>query len=381
VTFDMAQPVYLDYNATTPVDPRVLERMLPYFTSNFGNASSRAHPAGWAASEAVQIAREQVAGLIGSRADEIVFTSGATEALNLAIKGAAAIYSGKGRHVVTIATEHAAVLDTCRALRPLGFDITVLPVSEDGTIAPEAVADALRPDTILVAMMWANNETGVVHPVEEVARVVRAHGTLFLTDATQACGKIPVDVAGIDLLALSAHKMYGPKGAGALFVRKSGPRVRLAPLIDGGGQESGYRSGTLNVPGIVGLGAAADLAGLEMPEESSRLRTLRDRLETTLKASGAGQVRVSTGSAERLPQTSSLSFGPGTNVIQKARDLAISAGSACSSGSGRPSHVLKAMGMSDPEALATVRVSLGRFTTEEDVKKAIDSLTRAASRA
>jgi cysteine desulfurase len=378
----MPQPVYLDYNATTPVDPRVLERMLPYFTSTFGNASSRAHPAGWAASEAVEIAREQVAGLIGSRTDEIVFTSGATEALNLAIKGAAVANAGKGRHVVTIATEHAAVLDTCRALRPLGFGITVLPVSEDGTVAPQAVADALRHDTILVAMMWANNETGVVYPVEEVARVVRTHGALFLTDATQACGKIPVDVAAFDLLALSAHKMYGPKGVGALFVRKSksGQRVRLAPLIDGGGQEGGYRSGTLNVPGIVGLGAAADLALSEMPEESSRLRVLRDRLEAEITASGSGKVRVSTGSAERLPQTSSLSFMPGTNVIQKARDLAISAGSACSSGSGRPSHVLKAMGMSDPEALATVRVSLGRFTTEEDVKKAIDSLTRAASR-
>jgi cysteine desulfurase len=376
----MPVPVYLDYNATTPVDPRVLERMLPYFSRTFGNASSKAHAAGWAANEAAEIAREQVAGLIGSRPDEIVFTSGATESLNLAVKGTAAAYANNGRHLVTVATEHSAVLDACRALRPQGFETTVLPVDPDGTVSVESVAEAIRADTILVAIMWANNETGVLHPLERIAPIVRDRGILFLTDATQACGKIPVDAGLVDLLALSGHKMYGPKGAGALYVRKSDPRVRLVPLIDGGGQENGRRSGTLNVPGIVGLGAAAELAASELNVESQRLRRLRDMLEEQITIESGGNVRIPTAPAERLPQTSSLSFIPGTNVIQKARDLAISAGSACSSGSGRPSHVLKAMGMTDSEALSTVRISLGRFTSDEEVEIAIKSLTRAASR-
>jgi cysteine desulfurase len=376
----MQTPIYLDHNATTPVDPRVLERMLPFFTEQFGNASSKAHAFGWAAEEAVSQAREAVAALLGAEAEEVVFTSGATEALNTAIKGVAAAYASKGRHLVTVQTEHKAVLDACRALERGGCDVTYLPVDADGRVAPGAVAAALTDETILVAVMWANNETGVLQPIPAIAEVARAHGVLFLTDATQAVGKVPVDVAHADLLACSAHKFYGPKGVGALYVRRRNPRVRLLPLLDGGGQERGLRGGTLNVPGIVGLGAAAELARETTAAEGTRLAHLRDRLEAALTDALPG-VRVNGRGAPRLPQTASLTFDglQAAPLLMAVRELALSAGSACASGAGKPSHVLKALGLSDAAALATLRIGLGRATTAAEVDYAVRRLIDAAT--
>lgn len=375
----MQRPIYLDYNATTPVDPRVLERMLPYFREQFGNASSKGHAFGWAAEEAVDQAREAVAALLGADPAEIVFTSGATEAINTALKGVVEAYAAKGRHLVTVQTEHSAVLDTCRTLERQGCSVTYLPVGPDGRVDLDTLAAALTDETILVAVMWANNETGVLQPIPQIAALVRERGILFMTDATQAVGKVPVRVDHADLLACSAHKFYGPKGVGALYVRRRNPRVRLVPLLNGGGQERALRGGTLNVPGIVGMGAAAEVARAEQPAEAARLGILRDRLETRL-TEAVPALRVNTGAAPRLPQTSSLTF-PGlraANLMAELRDLALSAGSACSSGSGRPSHVLKAMGLSDAEALATLRFSLGRFTTDEDVDAAVEQVVTAA---
>ncbi len=373
----MKLPLYLDYNATTPVDPRALERMLPYFSEHYGNASSTAHAFGWAAAEAVAQAREEVAALLGAEPEAILFTSGATEAINTAVKGVAEAYAPKGRHVVTVATEHKAVLGACRALERRGFTVTTLPVGPDGRATPEAVTGAMTDETILVAAMWANNETGVLHPVDEIGAAVRARGALFLCDATQALGKVPVSVENVDLLACSAHKFYGPKGVGALYVRRR-PRVRLVPLLDGGGQEGGLRGSTLNVPGIVGMGAAAALAREALPEEAPRLRTLRDRMEAAFLEAYPG-ARINGRAAPRLPQTTNVTF-PGLRadrLMTRLRSLAVSAGSACATGSHKPSHVLKALGLSGEDAAATLRFSLGRFTTEEEVDFAIRAVREA----
>lgn len=374
----MKTPVYLDYNATTPVDPRVVERMLPYFTDTFGNASSKAHAYGWAAEEAVDVARDQVAALLGAEPGEIVFTSGATESINLAIKGVAAANASRGRHLITWATEHSAVLDTCRAMERSGFEVTYLPVDEEGRASVEEFTDALRDDTILVAMMWANNETGVLNPIEAFAEVARAQGVYFFADATQAVGKAPVSVEAVDLLACSAHKFYGPKGVGALYVRRRNPRVRLTPVINGGGQEQGLRGGTLNVPGIVGMGAAAELAREELEADSARLRGLRDRLERTLEES-LPELVIHSRNADRLPQTVNIRIRglKADHVMGAARDLAFSAGSACASGSGKPSHVLTAMGLTPDEARSAIRLSFGRFTTEEEIDFAAARLVEA----
>ena len=375
----MAGPLYLDYNATTPVDPDVLEAMLPYFTEQFGNASSRGHAYGWAADEAVGQARERVATLLDAPDPEhITFTSGATEALNAAIRGVAAARGG--RHILTVATEHQAVLAPCRTLERQGFDLTYLEVDEQGRVSAEAVEKALRDDTVLVAVMWANNETGVLHPVEEIGRRLQAHEAAFLVDATQAVAKTPVNVEHIDLLACSGHKFYGPKGVGALYQRRP-ERLRLAPLIEGGGQQQGQRGGTVNVPGAVGMGAAAEKAQRVADEEPERLRALRDRFEAALQAE-LGGIRINGQRAPRLPQTSSMTFEglEADRLMRKLRGLAISSGSACASGDPKPSHVLRAMGLSRKDARATLRFSLGRFTSDEDIDAAIEQILDGAGK-
>lgn len=374
----MKTPVYLDYNATTPVDPRVLDRMLPHLSGVFGNASSKTHAYGWAAEEAVNVAREEVAALLGAEPGEIVFTGGATESINLAIKGLAAANTSRGRHIITWETEHSAVLDTCRAMERSGFDVTYLPVDEEGRASGSDFSDALRDDTLLVVMMWANNETGVLNPIEAFAGRARERGVYFLADATQAIGKAPVRVEAVDLLACSAHKFYGPKGVGVLYVRRRNPRVRLAPLINGGGQEQGLRGGTLNVPGIAGMGAAAELAREELESDTMRLRGFRDRLERTLEES-LPELIIHARKAERLPQTVNFRIQglAADRVIAATRDLAFSAGSACASGSGKPSHVLTAMGLTPDEARSAIRLSFGRFTTEEEIDFAAGRLIQA----
>lgn len=375
----MPAPLYLDYNATTPVDPAVLEAMLPYFTQHFGNPSSTTHAFGWAAAEACEQARAQLARLLGARPEALCFTGGASEAVNLALKGAAAAHRGKKDHLVTVATEHQAVLEACAALERQGFRLTVLGVREDGLIDLEALAEAVTDTTLLVAVMWANNETGVLQPMPEIAEIAHARGALVMSDATQAVGKIPVDVeaAGIDLLACSGHKFYAPKGVGALYRRRRGPRVRLEPIISGGGHEEGLRSGTLNVPGIVGLGRAAEIAAATLEAEMARLRTLRDRLEGALvERLGA---RVNGHAERRLPTTSNLAF-PGvrtSDLLPKMRGIAVSTGSACQTKSAAPSHVLSAMGLSAADAHASVRFSVGRFTTEADIERAIAEVANA----
>lgn len=371
-------PVYLDNNATTPCDPRVVAAMLPYFTEVFGNAASRSHPFGWAAEEAVDYAREQVARLIGAAPREIVFTSGATEAVNLAIKGVYDMYAGKGHHIITAVTEHKAVLDTCRHLEKSGASITWLPVDKDGLIDLLALEAAITPQTILIAIMYANNETGVIQPIRAVSDIARKHGVLLMSDATQATGKVPVNVNddGIDLLTLSAHKMYGPKGVGALYVRSRSPRVKLTAQIDGGGHERGMRSGTLNVPGIVGLGKAAELCMEEMINDAHRLAPMRDRLQAALLQLEQSYVNGST--AHRLPHTCNLSFKyvEGEALMMGFnKTIALSTGSACTSASMEPSYVLKAMGLTDDLARASLRFGLGRFTTEEQVDYVIRTIT------
>lgn len=377
--------VYLDHNATTPVDERVLQAMLPWFREQYGNPSSKGHPLGWAAEEACEQAREQMAAALHVEPGEIVFTSCATEGANAAIKGAAETYASKGRHLVTAQTEHRAVLNAHRALERNGYEVTFLPVDGGGRIDPRALEDALRDDTILVSVMWANNETGAIQPVERISEITRARGVLFMTDATQAVGKIPVDAGLADLLVCSAHKFYGPKGAGALYVRRRDPRVRLTPLLDGGGHENGRRSGTLNVPGIAGMGKAIEIACREMEDFRERLERLRNRLEHRLLRLPGAQTNAPP-QIPRLPQTSSIRFEGvgGAHIMAACRNLAFSAGSACSSGSGEPSHVLRAMGLSGEQALSTLRLSLGRFTDEEEVDCAADQIeaaVRAAKRA
>jgi cysteine desulfurase len=378
-------PIYLDYNATTPVDPRVFEVMRPCFTEMFGNAASASHAFGRIAQDAVVRARNQVAALLNVEQDErqgareIIWTSGATESNNLAIKGVAAAYRDKGRHLITQTTEHKAVLDPCHRLEAEGFEITWLPTNRYGRVCGEQVAEAIRPDTILVSVMYANNETGTIQPVRDIGAVCRARGVFFHTDATQAVGKVPIDVEAdtIDLLSLSAHKLYGPKGCGALFVRRKGPRVRLAPLLDGGGHERGYRSGTLNVPGIVGLGAACEIAREEMPAESRRLAGLRDKLESTIRAS-LDRVFVSGDTFHRLPSVSNLSFADadGSSILRGLDDIAVSSGSACTSASLQASHVLRAMGLNDELAYNSIRFSLGRFTTEAEIEYTAEKVIR-----
>lgn len=371
-------PIYLDHNATTPMDPRVLETMIPYFTENFGNAASRNHSFGWHAEEAVDYAREQIAQLIGADPKEIIFTSGATEGDNLGIKGVYEMYASKGNHIITCTTEHKAVLDTCKHLEKLGAEVTYLEVQPDGLIDLKALEAAMRPTTILIAIMYANNEIGVVQPVKEISAIAKKHGALFFTDAVQAVGKIPVDVNadGIDLMAFTAHKMYGPKGVGALYVRRKNPRVKVTAQLDGGGHERGMRSGTLNVPGIVGFGKACELARLEMASDTERISKLRDKLENALKQ--IDESYVNGNPAHRLPHVSNISFkyveGEGL-MMGFNQDIALSSGSACTSASLEPSYVLKALGLGDDLAHSSLRFGLGRYTTEEQIDFTIKAVT------
>src|SRR5438128_5378992 len=363
-------PIYMDNHATTPVDPRVIETMLPYFTDKFGNAASRNHPFGWAGEEAVENARTQVASLIGATPKEIIFTSGATESDNLMIKGVAEMYREKGNHIITQAIEHKAVLDTCKRLEKDGFEVTYLPVQRDGRVDPEDVRKAITPKTILITIMYANNEIGVINPIAEIGKIAKERGIFFAVDGVQAVGKIPVDVQtdNIDLLAISAHKIYGPKGVGALYVRRRNPRVQLSAIIDAGGHERGMRSGTLNVPGIVGLGAACEIAQKEMTEEAARLRKLRDRLKAGLEAK-LDEVFINGSMEHRLPHNLNMSFAyvEGESLLMGINDIAVSSGSACTSATLEPSYVLKALGVGEDLAHTSIRFGLGRFNTEEEV--------------
>ena len=366
----MKLPIYMDNHATTPVDPRVFEAMRPYFTSTFGNAASRNHSFGWEAEEAVEKARKQIASLIGATAKEIVFTSGATESNNLAIKGVFEMYAEKGNHIITAATEHKAVLDTCKRLEKEGGRVTYLAVQQNGLIDLDQLRAAITDKTILITIMYANNEIGVLQPVAEIGKIAKERGVLFHSDATQAVGKVPVDVIkeGIDIASISAHKMYGPKGVGALYVRRRNPRVQLTAQIDGGGHERGMRSGTLNVPGIVGLGAACEIAQKEMPEESKRLAYLRDKLKDRLLA-GLDEVYINGTTEHRLPNNLNISFAyvEGESLLMGINDVAVSSGSACTSATLEPSYVLKALGAGDDLAHSSIRFGLGRFNTEEEV--------------
>jgi cysteine desulfurase len=379
----MKLPIYMDYHATTPVDPRVLEAMLPYFTDRFGNAASRNHPFGWEAEQAVDTARKQVADLIGANAKEIIFTSGATESNNLAIKGIAEMYREKGNHVITCVTEHKAVIDTCKKLEKQGCRVTYLPVQKDGRIDLGDLRAAITDRTILITIMTANNEIGVLQPIAEIGAIAKEKGILFHTDAVQAVGKVPFSVTDLkaDLASLSAHKMYGPKGVGALYVRRRNPRVLLAEQINGGGHERGMRSGTLNVPGIVGLGQAAEICRLEMAAESERLRTLRDRLNEKLHAN-LDELYINGSMEHRLPHNLNVSFAyvEGESLLMGINDVAVSSGSACTSASLEPSYVLKALGAGDDLAHSSIRFGLGRFTTDEEVDYVVDKLTSVVRR-
>jgi cysteine desulfurase len=369
--------IYLDNNATTPVDPRVVEAMIPYFTEHFGNAASRNHPFGWAAEGAIDKAREQIASLIGADPREIIFTSGATEADNLAIKGVAEMYKRKGNHIITLETEHKAVLDTCKKLEKEGCEVTYLKVNRQGLVDLAELEAAIRPTTILVSIMFANNEIGVVQPMKAISDICVKHQVLFMTDGTQAVGKIPVNVKelGIHLMAFTGHKMYGPKGVGVLYVSRKGPRVKVTSQMDGGGHERGMRSGTLNVPGIVGMGKACELCQLEMEADATRLSGLRDKLEKELME--VEEVVFNGHSEYRMPHMTNLSFkhveGEGL-MMTFNQNIALSSGSACTSASLEPSYVLKALGLGDDLAHSSLRISLGRFTTEEDIDFAIDAI-------
>lgn len=369
--------IYLDYNSTTPVDMAVLDKMLPYFSVEFGNAASKTHAFGWRASEAVDHARKCVAAFLNAEETEIIFTSGSTEAINLSIKGVAEAYSMKGNHIVTVATEHKAVLDTCNHLGKLGKEITYLPVLSDGMLDLQILESAIRPDTVLVCVMLANNETGVIHPISEIASIVHGKNSLLLTDATQAAGKLRMDVKELnaDLLCISAHKMYGPKGVGALFVRRKNPRVTLISQIDGGGHERGLRSGTLNVPGIAGLGKACELAAINQWDESGRISILRSKLEQALTEKGRATVNGNIQS--RVSNTSNICFHgiKADSFIKKYPAIALATGSACSSALPEPSHVLLAMGIKEEDAYSSVRFSLGRFTTKEEIEFTIQSFS------
>ncbi len=379
----MNLPIYMDNHATTPVDRRVLEAMLPYFCEDYGNAASRNHSFGWRAEEAVGRAREQVARLIGAKPREIIFTSGATESDNLALKGVAEMYQEKGDHIITQVTEHKAVLDTAKRLERQGFEVTYLPVDREGLVDPDDVRRAFRETTILISIMAANNEIGTLQPVEEIGRIAKERGVLFHSDAAQALGKIPVDVNawGADLLSLSAHKMYGPKGVGALYVRGRDPRVRLSPMMDGGGHERGMRSGTLDVPGIVGFGAACELAYREMEAEAERIRALRDRLQSGI-LSHLEEVYLNGHPDRRLPGTCNLSFAyvEGESLVTGLNDIALSSGSACTSVGHESSHVLKALGLNTEMINSSLRFCLGRFNTEEEVEYVIQKVREVVER-
>jgi cysteine desulfurase len=376
-------PIYLDHHATTPVDPRVVESMQPYFGGHFGNPASRNHSFGWQAEEAVEKARKQVAELLGATAKEIIFTSGATEADNLAIKGVAEMYREKGNHIVTCVTEHKAVIDTCKRLEKHGYRVTYLPVGKDGRVNLDDVRSALTDKTILITVMTANNEIGVIQPIAEIGAIAKENGILFHTDAVQAVGKIPFNVNDlkVDLASISAHKIYGPKGVGALYVRRRNPRVLLAPLIDGGGHERGMRSGTLNVPGIVGLGKAVSLCQQEMAADAERLRKLRDRLNERLHR-GLDEIYVNGSMEHRLPHNLNISFAyvEGESLLMGINDVAVSSGSACTSASLEPSYVLKALGAGDDLAHSSIRFGLGRWTTEEEVDYVADKLIGVVTR-
>jgi cysteine desulfurase len=376
-------PIYMDNQATTAVDPRVLEAMLPYFTEKFGNAASRNHEFGWKAEEAVENARAQIARLIRANPREIVFTSGATESDNLAIKGVVEAYREKGNHIITQATEHKAVLDVCKHLEKSGCEVTYLPVAPDGLIDLEGLRRAVTPKTILISIMYANNEIGVIQPIEEIGKIAKEKKIVFHVDAVQALGKIPVDVQrdGIDLLSISAHKIHGPKGVGALYVRRKDPRVAIAAMIDGGGHERGMRSGTLNVPGIVGLGKACELCMKEMPEESERLRRLRDRLKEAIMSRLDGTA-VNGSLVRRLPNNLNLSFSgvEGDALLMGINDVAVSSGSACTSAMIEPSYVLRALGVSEDLAHSSIRFGLGRFNTEEEVGYVADRVVETVKR-
>ncbi len=371
-------PIYLDNNATTPMDPRVLEAMIPYFTEHFGNAASRNHPFGWEAEEAVDYAREQVAKLVGADPKEIIFTSGATEGDNLGIKGVYEMYASKGNHIITCTTEHKAVLDTCKHIERTGGEVTYLEVKADGLIDLKELEAAIKPTTILIAIMYANNEIGVIQPIREISAIAKKHGVLFFSDAVQAVGKVPVDVNkdGIDIMAFTGHKMYGPKGIGALYVRRKNPRVKVTAQMDGGGHERGMRSGTLNVPGIVGFGKACELARLEMADDAARLSKLRDKLETALVQ--LEETYVNGNREHRLPHVTNISFkyveGEGL-LMGFNKNIALSSGSACTSASLEPSYVLKALGLGDDLAHSSLRFGLGRFTTEEQIDYTIKAVS------
>jgi len=376
-------PIYMDYHATTPVDPRVVDAMLPFFTERFGNAASRNHPFGWEAEEAVDAARKQVADLIGASPKEIVFTSGATESNNLAIKGVAEMYHEKGNHIITCVTEHKAVIDTCKKLEKNGYRVTYLPVQKDGRISLDELKAAITDKTILISIMSANNEIGVLQPIAEIGAIAKEKGILFHTDAVQAVGKVPFNVNDlkVDLVSISAHKMYGPKGVGALYVRRRNPRVLLASQIDGGGHERGMRSGTLNVPGIVGFGKAAELCRTEMVKDTERLLGLRERLNKRLHA-GLDELYINGSMEHRLPHNLNISFAyvEGESLLMGINDVAVSSGSACTSASLEPSYVLKALGAGDDLAHSSIRFGLGRWTTEEEVDYVADKLINVVSR-
>ena len=379
----MTNPIYLDYQATTPVDKRVLDAMLPYFTDAFGNAASRSHAFGWKAEEAVDLSREQIASLINATAKEIVFTSGSTEAINLAMKGVGDMYGAKGKHMITSLAEHKAVLDTAKHLEKEGFEVTYLTPDATGKVTAEQVAEAIREDTILVSLMWANNEVGTINPIREIGAVCRERGVLFFTDATQAVGKIPVDVEAdnIDMLCLSGHKVYGPKGVGCLYVRRRKPRVRLVAQMDGGGHERGMRSGTLNVPGIVGLGAACAVAEQDLEKDIAHANALRERFESKIFAA-LDYVEINGDKDARLPGCSNLSFAyvEGESLIMGFKDLAVSSGSACTSASLEPSHVLQCMGVGDELAHSSIRFGFGRLTTEADIDFAANQVIEAVKK-
>jgi len=366
----MKTPIYFDNHATTPTDPRVVDAMLPYFTEKFGNAASRNHSFGWEAEKAVDNARKQIADLIGSTTKEIVFTSGATESDNLAIKGVAEMYAEKGNHIITAATEHKAVLDTCKKLEKHGYRVTYLPVKADGLVDLDMLRESITDKTILITLMYANNEIGVIQPVKEIGKIAHEKGVLFHTDGVQAVGKVPVNVIqdNIDLMSMSAHKIYGPKGVGALYVRRKSPRVQITAQMDGGGHERGMRSGTLNVPGIVGMGAACGICQQEMPEESKRLHHLRDKLKNTFERE-LDEVFINGSMEHRLPHNLNMSFAyvEGESLLMGINDVAVSSGSACTSATLEPSYVLKALGVGDDLAHTSIRFGLGRFNTEEEV--------------
>ncbi len=377
-------PIYMDNHATTPMDRRVLDAMLPYFTEKFGNAASRNHGFGWEAEEAVDKARNQIATLIGAKAKEIIFTSGATESDNLAIKGIVEFYKDKGNHVITCVTEHKAVLDSCRALERQGkATVTYLPVDKYGMVDPDQVRKAITDKTVLITIMYANNEIGTIHPIAEIGRIAKEKQIVFHCDATQGVGKVPVDVekTGIDLLSMSAHKIYGPKGIGALYVRSKGPRVRLTPAMDGGGHERGMRSGTLNVTGIVGFGAACELAGMEMPEEGRRLIELRDKLQAGI-FERLDEVYLNGHPTERLPGNLNVSFAyvEGESLLMGINDIAVSSGSACTSATLEPSYVIRALGVNEELAHSSIRFGLGRFNTEEEVDFVTDRVSKEVKR-